>query len=155
MAPQHCQKMLSISAFHKRTQTSKIPIPPQVVEINRNALKLYSLVWEKECALTPDTLNRMRPWSQGPTVKKPSSHWIPASQTQAAIPSPNSRNQLRNWRELDGHKKKSERHTLPPFGIKSPLMNKQRETFSRIGSSIEEGSHHHQNSLNRTNESST
>src|SRR6267143_966768 len=151
MAPQHCQKTQSISAFHKHTKTSEIPIPPQVVEINKNALKPYSLVWEKECPLTPDTLNRMRPWSQGPMVKKPSSHWIPASQTQAAIPSPNSRNQLRNWRKLDGHKKKSERHTLPPFATKSLLTNKQREISSKTGNLIEEEYHHHQNSLSRIN----
>src|SRR5882672_2414065 len=155
MAPQRCQRTQSISAFHKHTKISEIPIPPQVVKINENALKPYSLVWEKECPLMPDTLNRMRPWSQGPMVKRPSSHWIPANQIQAAIPSPSSKNQLRNWRKLDGHKKKSERHTLPPFEIKSPLTNKQRETSSKIGSSIEEEFHHHQNSPNPTNASST
>jgi len=133
MAPQRCQRTQSISAFHKHTQTSEIPIPPQVVKINENALKPYSLVWEKECPLMPDTLNRMRPWSQGPTVKKPSSHWIPTSQTQSAIPSASSKEQLQRLRELDGKKEKSERHTLPPFRIALLSINKSKEILPNVG----------------------
>jgi len=36
----------------------------------------------------------MRPWSQGPTVKKALFSLDPSQPNQAAIPSPNSKNQL-------------------------------------------------------------
>src|SRR5882672_9400976 len=126
MSPTRFQKTMSLLQFHKNTQTSKIPIPPQVLKINKNALKPYSTVWEKTCDLTPDTLNRMKPWSPGPTVKRHSSHWIPANQMQAAIPSPSSKEKLEKLRELNGLKEKSERHTLPPFKIASFLTNKNK-----------------------------
>jgi len=102
-------KRCSENAVHFSVSTAysdqRNPHPTQVAKIHENALKTIHLVWEKGCPLDARYSQSHETWSQGPTVKRLSSHWIPASQTQAAIPSPNSKNQLRNGENSMGSRR--------------------------------------------------
>src|SRR5882757_4935702 len=71
---QRCRNTQSISEFHKNTPTqmqfSQLSLEIPMFE---NALKPYSIVWDQVKGNRLDTVNRIRPWSQGPSVKKPHS----------------------------------------------------------------------------------
>src|SRR5882757_7134612 len=119
-----------------------------------NALKPYSIVWDQIEENRLDTVNRMRPWSQGPLVKKPHSQpqqgnqreMTPLSITKERLREFKKRTQNDSKRELQ-KQEQSETQSPKPEVIKP--FNESLETLKANLSMKKEGSYD-LNSCNRT-----
>src|SRR5882757_9283637 len=117
---QRCRNTQSISEFHKNTPTqtrfsqSSLEIP-----MFENALKLYSIVWDQIEENGLDTVNCMRPWSQGPSVKKPHSQPQQGNQRRMT-PLSITREKLREFKKKAQNDSKKESQKQGRFKMQSP-----------------------------------
>src|SRR5882757_10483175 len=117
---QRCRNTQSILEFHKNTPTqtrfsqSSLEIP-----MFENALKPYSTVWDRVEGNGLDTVNCMRPWSQGPLVKKPYSQPQPGDQRRM-IPLSITKERLREFKKKVQNDSKRESQKQEQFEMQSP-----------------------------------
>src|SRR3984893_2729899 len=84
--PQRCQQTQSLTQFQSRFVISPTPVPSNVQNHFRNALRTSGTVWERPSRPTPDLVSRLQPWRPGATVKKPPTPSTPSKEVRQVIP---------------------------------------------------------------------
>src|SRR3984885_4597537 len=125
--PQRCQQTQSLTQFRSRFVISPTPVPSDVQNHFRNALRTSGTVWERPSRPTPDLVSRLQPWQPGATVKKPPTPSTPSKEVRQVIPLRESLERLKKLKNEIGalmmeEMKIKEESETPSIDMNEPLQ---------------------------------
>src|SRR3984885_13681665 len=99
---QRCHQTQSLTQFRSRFVINPTPVPSDVQNHFRNALRTSGTVWERPSRPTPDLVSRLQPWQPGATVKKLPTPSTPTKEVRQVIPLRESRERLKKLKNEIG-----------------------------------------------------
>src|ERR1700733_147709 len=127
--PQRCHQTQSLTQFRSRFVISPTPVPSDVQNHFRNALRTSGTVWEKPSRPTPDLVSRLQPCQLGATVKKPLTPSTPSKEVWQVIPLRESLERLKKLKNEIGAQMMEEMKIKEESETPSIDMNKPQQSY--------------------------